>query len=163
MNNTHFAVVKTPCGDVLLRISDEALIGLWFRGMPHTPQVDPSLLIDATTHPLVRSVDIQLDEYFRGVRKHFDVPLSLRGSDWHKAVWQRLRDIPWGATTSYGEIARDIGSPRAYRAVGTAVRMNPVSIIVPCHRVLPASGKLGNYAGGAENKRMLLRLEGIEL
>lgn len=156
-------MLSTPRGDLLAKASDDALLGLWYCGKKNEPSVDSALLIDATSHPLLRTTDIQLGEYFRGERRVFDIPLAFEDTELRMAVWHRLCQIPFGDTVSYGEIARDIGRPRAYRAVGTAVGLNPISIVVPCHRVLPASGKLGNYGGGVENKRALLHVEGIDL
>lgn len=101
----------------------------------------------------------QLDEYFGGQRKKFDVPTLLVGSDFQKAVWQALARIPYGATITYKEEAEQIGATKAWRAVGSANRNNPMAIIFPCHRVVGSNGELGGYAGGAETKRFLLKLE----
>ena len=101
----------------------------------------------------------QLDEYFRGERKSFDLPLVLKGTDFQKKVWSALQDIPCGETRTYGEIAKTVGNPKAARAVGMANNRNPIAIIVPCHRVVGADGKLVGYAGGMEQKEKLLQLE----
>ncbi|MGI9951833.1 methylated-DNA--[protein]-cysteine S-methyltransferase [Moorellaceae bacterium AZ2] len=102
----------------------------------------------------------QLEEYFSGERRIFDLPLDLRGTPFQLAVWQALRAIPYGTTCSYGDIARDIGKPKATRAVGRAIGSNPVGIIVPCHRVIGARGDLRGFGGGLDIKERLLRLEG---
>ncbi len=104
----------------------------------------------------------QLGEYFSGQRRAFDVPLDLRGSDFQRAVWAELLKVPYGTTVTYGQIARRLGrGPGAARAVGAAVGANPVSIVVPCHRVIGADGSLTGYGGGLEVKAALLRLEGF--
>ena len=102
----------------------------------------------------------QLEEYFDGQRKSFDLPLDLCGTDFNKTVLCALAEVPYGTTISYGQLAEKCGSPKAARAVGTAMRKNPFVIVIPCHRVLPQSGKLGNYsAGGPANKDWLLTFE----
>jgi methylated-DNA-[protein]-cysteine S-methyltransferase len=101
----------------------------------------------------------QLEQYFRGERREFDLPLKLDGNSFELSVWDALRDIPYGETLSYGEVARGIGHPDAPRAVGAANGRNPVAIIVPCHRVIGANGSLTGYGGGLDRKRFLLDLE----
>ncbi len=101
----------------------------------------------------------QLDEYFKGLRRKFDIPLLMVGTDFQKSVWKALMSIPCGATSTYGQIAEDIGNPRVVRAVGSACGANPISIIVPCHRVLGSNGELVGYGGGLSLKRRLLELE----
>ena len=101
----------------------------------------------------------QLQEYFAGQRQQFDVPLDFEGTEFQKKVWQALLSIPFGETRSYKQIAEQVGSVNAMRAVGAANGKNPISIIVPCHRVVGASGKLVGFAGGLDNKAILLRLE----
>ena len=115
-------------------------------------------------HPVLKKVSQQLIEYFAGERTQFDVPLDLAyGTAFQQSVWQALLKIPRGVTASYGEVSLRIGKPAAVRAVGAAVGRNPVSIIVPCHRVLGADGSLTGYAGGLDRKTTLLRLEGVSL
>jgi methylated-DNA-[protein]-cysteine S-methyltransferase len=101
----------------------------------------------------------QVDEYLSGKRKEFDVPLLILGTDFQRRVWQALTKVPYGATSTYGQIAEDIGSPRAVRAVGNASSLNPISIIVPCHRIIGGDGGLVGYGGGLSVKRRLLELE----
>jgi methylated-DNA-[protein]-cysteine S-methyltransferase len=105
----------------------------------------------------------QLSEYFSGARRHFDLPVDLRGSEFQRRCWQALLRIPYGEAWSYGELAGAVGSPLAARAVGQANRSNPIAIIVPCHRVIASDGSLGGYAAGAAAKRFLLQLEGVRL
>ncbi|MBE3582408.1 MAG: methylated-DNA--[protein]-cysteine S-methyltransferase [Thermoanaerobacteraceae bacterium] len=109
---------------------------------------------------IAREVFRQLEEYFSGRRRTFEVSLDLRGTPFQLRVWEALRAIPYGATCSYGDIARGIGKPKAARAVGRAIGSNPVGIIVPCHRVIGASGDLRGFGGGLEVKERLLKLEG---
>ena len=110
---------------------------------------------------LTRQAAAELAEYFAGTRRTFTVPLSLKGTDFQLAVWQALREIPYGQTRTYGEIARAIGRPGAARAVGMANHANPLLILTPCHRVVGKNGKLTGFACGLEVKRQLLELEGI--
>jgi len=105
----------------------------------------------------------QLGEYFEGTRTSFDLPTSLHGDAFEQRVWSLIAEIPYGETTTYGEIARALGEPRMAREVGAAVGRNPLSIVVPCHRVVGKDGRLTGYAGGLERKRFLLELEGIAL
>jgi methylated-DNA-[protein]-cysteine S-methyltransferase len=104
----------------------------------------------------------QLDAYFAGKRKTFDIPLSLKGTVFQLEVWKALQELPYGSTISYGALAKRIGRPRAVRALGAAVGRNPVSILVPCHRVVGSDGSLTGYAGGVERKEWLLHREGVE-
>ena len=101
----------------------------------------------------------QLEEYFRGERTRFDLPLQPKGTPFQLAVWRALTEIPYGETASYGDVARAVGRPKAFRAVGMANHCNPIPIIVPCHRVIGSDGRLTGYAGGLEIKRALLELE----
>ena len=110
-------------------------------------------------HPAIRAAAQQLEEYFRGERAHFDVPLDLRGTPFQLKVWQALRRIPYGETRSYRDLAQAVGNPKSSRAVGGANGRNPVGIIVPCHRVIAASGGLGGFSCGLAYKRKLLDLE----
>lgn len=109
--------------------------------------------------PLLTEAFRQLEEYFRGERKNFDLPLELHGTDFQRRVWQELLKIPYGETVSYKNIAERVGNPYAARAVGMANHNNPIAIIVPCHRVIGADGRLGGYAGGVDFKVALLALE----
>lgn len=116
--------------------------------------------VPSPTDPLLKKAVKQLDEYFAGKRKKFDLPLSMKGTEFQQKVWEALRAIPYGETRSYGDIAKAIGKPKAARAVGMANNRNPVSIIVPCHRVIGANGSLVGYGGGLKAKEFLLKLEG---
>ena len=152
----------SPLGEVRLAATSLGLVGLWFDGQRHLPaQLDgPGAWPATDAHPVLREAARQLQEYLGGTRTCFDLSLDLRGgTPFQQAVWQALCAIPRGRTTSYLAIAKALGKPSAVRAVGAAVGRNPVSVAVPCHRVLGSDGNLTGYAGGLERKRALLRLE----
>jgi methylated-DNA-[protein]-cysteine S-methyltransferase len=150
---------RSPLGPMILAATDRGLAGLWFEGQRHEP--DHSRWREAAGHPVLAQAMAQLDEYFAGRRTTFDLPLDLAyGTLFQQSVWRALLAIPRGATTSYGGLSRALGQPKAMRAVGAAIGRNPISIVVPCHRVLGTDGSLTGYAGGLERKRALLRLEG---
>jgi len=157
------ARTDTPLGTVRLAASPAGLCGLWFDGQRHLPAPldGPQAWPETPEHPVLRQAAAQLQQYLRGERQHFDLPLDLAGgTPFQQAVWQALRGIPTGQTVSYGALGRQIGKPAAVRAVGAAVGRNPLSVVVPCHRVLGQDGGLTGYAGGLERKAALLRLEG---
>lgn len=161
MNNTHFALFPSPCGDILAVRDGDVLVGLWFHGQSHAPTPPSSLVDDANSHPIFASLKEQLDEYFAGKRERFDVPYELRGTPWQQIVWAELEKIPYGKSVTYGQVASAVGKPGAAQAVGNAVGRNPISIVVPCHRVFPASGGIGGYGGGVERKTVLAKAEGL--
>lgn len=153
------ASYDSPLGRIILAATGEQLVGVWFDGQRHQP--DTSTWPVATDHPVLQLAKTQLSEYFAGHRTTFDLPLALdRGTDFQQAVWRALLSVPSGATVTYGELSQRVGKPAAVRAVGGAVGRNPLSIVVPCHRVLGANGALTGYAGGLERKTALLHLEG---
>ncbi len=153
------ASYDSPLGRMLLAASDKGLAGVWFDGQRHGP--DATGWTEDPAHPLLQRACAQLAAYFAGRRTGFELPLDLaRGTPFQQSVWQALLAIPRGGTTSYAELGRRLGRPQAARAVGAAVGRNPVSIVVPCHRVLGTAGALTGYAGGLERKTALLRLEG---
>lgn len=146
----------SPIGELTLIGDGAALTALCLPTHRHRPPVAP----DARTDPaLFHEVVAQLEAYFAGERQDFDLPLAPRGTAFQQQVWEALRAIPYGATTSYGELAAAIGNPAAVRAVGLANGRNPLPIIIPCHRVVGADGSLTGYGGGLEAKRALLELE----
>ena len=151
---------ESPLGPIILAASDQQLVGVWFDGQRHQP--DTSSWPHAPEHPVLRQASAQLADYFAGRRTSFELPLDLAaGTDFQQEVWRALLRIPSGATRSYGALSADIGKPTAVRAVGAAVGRNPLSIVVPCHRVMGADGSLTGYAGGLERKTALLQLEGV--
>ncbi len=147
----------SPLGTLLLARTDSGLAGAWFEAQKHHPATISAPERD--DDPLLQRAARQLAAYFEGSDAEFDVPLDLLGTSFQRAVWRELLQIERGATCSYGDIARKLGTPSASRAVGAAVGRNPVSIIVPCHRVLGSGGALTGYAGGLDRKTALLRLE----
>ena len=150
----------SPLGPLLLAASAQGLAGVWFEDQRYRP--DPQGWPEDPRHPVLQQAIAQLDAYFAGDLQRFDLPLDLgRGTPFQQAVWRALIDLAPGQTTRYGDLARGLGRPRAARAVGAAVGRNPLSIVVPCHRVLGAAGALTGYAGGLERKQALLRLEGL--
>lgn len=150
--------LATPLGPMTLAATPTALVGAWFDGQQHQP--DFTAWPAQAQHPLLRQAAQQLLEYFAGQRQRFDLPLDLSGgTPFQQAVWAQLQRIASGSTVSYGQISQQIAKPAAVRAVGAAVGRNPLSIIVPCHRVLGANGALTGYAGGLDRKIALLQLE----
>ncbi len=150
----------SPLGPMIVAATAHGLAGLWFEGQKHLP--DTHTWPQQPGHPVLRQAVAQLAEYFAGQRTRFDLPLDLQGGTaFQKAVWTALLGIPAGQTVSYGAISQRIGKPAAVRAVGAAVGRNPVSVVVPCHRVLGGDGALTGYAGGLDRKTALLRLEGV--
>lgn len=149
---------QSPIGKLLLAASERGLAGVYFEEHKHFKGMDGWQRDDA--HFVLQQTRLQLAAYFAGARREFDLPLDMRGgSAFQQAVWQALRTLPFGATASYAQIAKHIGNPGAVRAVGAANGRNPISIIVPCHRVIASSGALAGYAGGLNNKKLLLALE----
>ncbi len=146
----------SPVGRLSLMGEGDALIAL-------TLPNHPVPLIAERETPVLRETRKQLEAYFAGKLRDFDVPLRLEGTPFRMRVWEQLRQIPYGQVISYGELARRIGQPKAARAVGGANHHNPIAILVPCHRVVASGGALGGYGGGLELKRVLLKLEGADL
>ena len=152
---TFYRYYESPVGPLLLTSEDSSLTGLHFvKGNPLP--MPPDAVLDEAAAPFLETVG-QLEEYFRGERSKFGIPLRLKGTEFEARAWQALSSIPFGETISYKEQARRIGS--VARAVGLANGRNPVAIIVPCHRVIGADGKLVGYGGGVERKRALLEFE----
>lgn len=151
----------TPLGPVLLLASAQGLAGLWFDGQRHHPGTERVAgWADEPGHPVLCDTARQLDAWFAGRLTAFDLPLDLSaGTAFQQQVWRALLDITHGQTRSYRDLAQAIGRPQAVRAVGAAVGRNPLSIVVPCHRVLGGDGSLTGYAGGLDRKRALLQLE----
>jgi len=148
-----------PLGPMIVAATDNGVAGVWFEGQKHMPEHSRWRHDDKHAH-IVMAI-AQLREYFDGKRSTFDLPLDFAtGTPFQQSVWRALLAIPHGATTNYAALSRGIGAPLAARAVGAAVGRNPVSIVVPCHRVLGTGGALTGYAGGLERKSALLKLEG---
>ena len=144
-------IVPSPVGPLTLTQEDQALTGLHFGEHPQQGAEGPT--------PLLEEAARQLEEYFAGQRKEFSLPLAPKGTEFQLRVWQALLQIPYGETRSYGELAAMVGNPKACRAVGGANHRNPLSILIPCHRVVGTGGSLTGYAGGLSVKEFLLKLE----
>jgi methylated-DNA-[protein]-cysteine S-methyltransferase len=155
--------IPTPLGEMIALADDEALCGLWFAGQKYLPEF-PKECQSAPVLPLFVELTSQLNDYFNGTQHYFNLPIHLEGTPFRLKVWKLLRDIPSGATTTYGALAKQLaaeqdGNIPSAQAVGGAVGHNPLSIIIPCHRVIGADGSLTGYAGGLERKAALLALE----
>jgi methylated-DNA-[protein]-cysteine S-methyltransferase len=157
---TLYTTIDSPLGELLLTGDGEALRSLRMRGGRRRLTVDRAWTRADEPFADARA---QLDEYFSGARTGFDLALAPAGSGFQSRVWRMLLEIPYGRTVSYGELARRVGTDASPRAVGSANGANPISIIVPCHRVIGADGSLIGYGGGLERKRALLELEGATL
>ncbi|EAQ55887.1 methylated-DNA--[protein]-cysteine S-methyltransferase [Vibrio sp. MED222] len=151
-----FTYYESPLGTVTLQANDEGLLGLWFE--THTTKPE-QLGVQDDSFPIFALAIKQLNRYFAGETIQFSVPIAAKGTPFQLSVWQALTTIPYGETWSYAQLADAIGNPKAVRAVGLANGKNPVSVIVPCHRVIGKNGKLTGYAGGVERKQRLLVIE----
>ena len=151
-----FATMGSPVGELVLTAAGDRLVGCWFA--TGTGRSDPAAGLVRDDDALAAARQ-QLEEYFAGERQTFDLELAPVGTEFQQRVWAQLRAIPYGETATYGEIATALGNPGASRAVGLANGANPIAIVVPCHRVIGADGRLTGYAGGTDRKRALLDLE----
>ena len=164
MQMIHYSTYRSPVGPLILGVSERGLALLEFADHPFPPKGrmfaaaswEP---LEAATAPYVA----ELEEYFSGRRRQFSFPIDLWGTPFQKRCWQALLAIPYGEVRSYAEIARTVGCPRGFRAVGLANHDNPVAIVVPCHRVIASDGTLGGYGGGLPLKKYLLELEGVRI
>lgn len=147
----HIFFYDTPVGRLCIGEENGSITRVTWQQIPAAAEAGET--------PLLAACKAQLDEYFAGDRKTFDLPLNPKGTEFQRKVWKALTEIPYGETRTYGEIAAAAGSPKAARAVGMANHNNPIAIIVPCHRVIGANGKLVGYAGGMGQKEFLLALE----
>ena len=153
---TYYTYTESPIGPLLLAGDDSGLRRLGFPEGKNPPQPSPEWRRDDQS---LRYVAEQLDAYFAGRLRDFDLPLQMQGTPFQLSVWKALRDIPYGETISYAELARRVGKPKGPRAVGHANGANPIPIVVPCHRVIASDGKLGGFGGGLKTKEALLELE----
>lgn len=158
--NAVTATIDTVLGPVRLAATAQGLTGLWFRGQQHEPPTDTAAVaMAADQDPILQSATDWITAHLAGERDTPAPALAPRGTPFQRAVWNALQAIPFGRTTSYAALARSLGAPRATRAVAAAVGRNPVSVLIPCHRVLGSDGSLTGYAGGLGRKRALLDLE----
>lgn len=154
-----YDLLDSPVGPLLLVADDHALRGVYFEPHRHGPRSTDGWARAGADDPVLGPARRQLAAYFAGDADTFDLPLGARGTPFQERVWAALRAIPYGETISYAELARRVGSPKASRAVGAANGHNPLSIVVPCHRVIGANGTLTGYGGGMERKQWLLEHE----
>ncbi len=153
-----YKLLLSPVGELTLIAGETGLAAVsWENERPSRIRARAELL--APDHPVLQLAETQLNEYFAGQRQTFDLPLQPEGTPFQQEVWQALAEIPYGETRSYRDIATRIGRPKAVRAVGAANGRNPLSIIIPCHRVIGANGSLTGFAGGLEVKQRLLKIE----
>lgn len=165
MNQINIQLHKTEIGEVVLGSFRGKLCMLGFRGREMRSTVDDrikkALNAQFAEHDdeVLKKTRTQLDEYFKGLRRKFDIPVLMLGTDFQKSVWNALMKVPYGDTSTYSQLAKDVGNERAVRAVGNANAANPISIIIPCHRIIGSGGELVGYGGGLSVKRRLLELE----
>jgi methylated-DNA-[protein]-cysteine S-methyltransferase len=156
----YYCYVESPIGRLTLTSDGTALTGLYMGTPSKRPNFGREWAQNGTVTPLPAAVR-QLQEYFAGTRRKFDLPLRMRGTDFQQRVWRELTAIPYGETWSYGQLAKRLGNPNASRAVGLANGRNPIAVIVPCHRVIGADGSLTGFGGGLPRKQWLLTHEGL--
>jgi methylated-DNA-[protein]-cysteine S-methyltransferase len=154
----YYDFYESPHGRMLLVANDEGLSGVYFDGQKHLPRIDPDWRRDSH-NGLLRETKRELSGYFGRERRRFEIALAPEGTAFQKSVWKAIATVDFGATITYGELARRAGVPGSARASGAATGRNPISIIVPCHRIVGSTGKLTGYAGGLDRKRALLALE----
>lgn len=157
-----YKLLASPIGMLKLVASTKGLVAiLWENDKPRRVRLADG--VEEALHPVLVRTEIELSEYFAGKRDKFSVPLDMRGTTFQKQVWQALLAIPFGETRTYGDLANRLGNPAATRAVGAANGRNPIAIVVPCHRVIGATGSLTGFAGGLQAKAHLLNLEGVNV
>lgn len=154
----NYALVDSPLGKLLITASDHAIHHILFDDMPQAERLlnHQESLVESPRHPLIQQARKQFTEYFAGQLQTFDLPLAAQGTEFQHKVWLQLRQIPYSLTWNYGQLAHALGQPTAARAVGMANGKNPLSIVVPCHRVIGKNQQLTGYAGGLERKAWLL-------
>lgn len=155
-----YKTIPSPVGELKLVASDKGLTAILWECDRDSDRVRLGDQVEDAGHPVLVEAARQIGEYFAGTRTAFDVPLDFRGTAFQRSVWAALLTIPFGETRTYAEIARQVGRPTAFRAVGAANGRNPISIIAPCHRVVGSDGTLTGFAGGLEAKALLLGIEG---
>ncbi|MBC7429017.1 MAG: methylated-DNA--[protein]-cysteine S-methyltransferase [Bacteriovorax sp.] len=153
----HYKTINSPIGKITLVASDDDLIALYVKN-EEKPKMKGAERNES--HKILLLAEIQLNEYFKGKRQNFDLPLSPEGTEFQNKAWRALSKIPYGEVWSYGKQAQYLKAPNAQRAVGGANGKNPIPVIIPCHRVIGSTGKLTGFAGGMEMKIFLLKLEG---
>jgi methylated-DNA-[protein]-cysteine S-methyltransferase len=154
-----YAYLKTPLlGDLLLVATATHLVGIYFPNHKHGPQLPGDWKLNPK-HPVLRQASKEIREFLSGTRTAFSVPLSFEGTEFQREIWRQIAAIPFGQTISYSELARRANAPKAVRAAGAATGRNPLSIIVPCHRIVGKNGDMTGFAGGLDRKKSLLKIE----
>lgn len=165
MNTLYYTTANSPRGDVIIMAAEEGIV---WTSTPRTPIQNAQIwakkhlkaeIKENNELPILKKTKQQLEDYFDGKKVEFTVPFIMTGTDFQKAVWTAMLNIPYGKTKSYGEVARLIGRPAAVRALGAACGSNPIAILIPCHRIVGSNGKLTGYGGGLPTKEWLLKLE----
>ncbi len=157
-----FCWMPSPLGDMLLVGTPEALTGIYFVDQKYRPEIDPRWN-ESGSKPVLSLARRQLEQYFAGRREQFELPLDPQGTPFQRAIWKAIANVRWGAIATYADLAERIGRAGCARAAGAATGRNPLSIVVPCHRIVGSSGALTGYAGGLDRKRALLALERGEI
>ncbi len=158
MKTLKYKIIKSPLGPLKIVVNDQKLVAiLWDNEKLNRVRLDQ--MDEAKEDPVILETEKQLNEYFLHERKEFDLPLETNGTQFQRAVWEAIYKISFGEVCTYKDIAIEIGHPNAYRAVGTAIGRNPISIVIPCHRVIGSDGGLAGFAGGLNRKRILLDIE----
>ena len=158
-NEVYSFKIETPIGEMILVHNTTELISLHFADIVRSSTLSENYAPSSNNHNVVKIVRSQLNEYFQGIRTRFDIPITLQGTLFQQNVWKKLQKIPYGQTTSYGNLAKELGDLNASRAVASANARNQVMIIIPCHRVISQTGNLAGYVGGIERKRWLISHE----
>jgi len=157
---TRYTRFATPLGTMIATAVGGAVTGIYFEGQKHMPDISRAAREDAKAAPFAECAR-QLGEYIEGARRTFELPLAPEGTEFQRRVWIEIARVPYGETITYGELAARAGAPGAARAAGAATGRNPLSVVVPCHRIVGTDGSLTGYAGGIERKTRLLELEGF--
>jgi methylated-DNA-[protein]-cysteine S-methyltransferase len=161
MNMRYYDTFQSPQGQMLLLATEDGLSGVYFVGQKYFPEKEKKWQRDPDHAPL-KQAKRELQEYFAGRRRQFEVALDPQGTPFQRSVWKAISKVAFGRTITYGELARRAGEPGSARAAGAATGRNPISVIVPCHRIVGSDGRLIGYAGGLKRKHALLALEGVE-
>lgn len=156
-----YSVFDSSIGKVTIAVNYFAVTALHIEGDRYFKDIPKNWILNPNNELLNRSYQ-EINEYFLGDREKFDIPIYIKGTDFQESVWSAAKGIPFGSTQSYSDIARKINKSKAVRAVGTAIGRNPICLLIPCHRVLTSSGRLGSYVAGIEIKKYLLKLENCE-
>jgi methylated-DNA-[protein]-cysteine S-methyltransferase len=158
-----YTYLKTQLlGELVLVATDTHLVGMYFSNQKHGPQLPGGWKLNPR-HPILRQAGLELEEYLKGKRTAFSVPISSEGTGFQKEIWRQIALIPFGQTITYSELAKRAKAPKAVRAAGAATGRNPLGIIVPCHRVMGKNGKMTGFAGGLDRKESLLNIEQLAL